>query len=152
MLISTGNEVQHPSSADVLFNPATRQNGSCQVPAPAGIAMCSPASGATVSSPVSFAFSANSFYPMRKMEVWVDGAKRSETYEVFADQGFSSVSLSLTAGKHVISLFSGGFDGARPISNVAVDASGNLYGTAAFGAGSNGNCPEGCGVIWKIAP
>ena len=39
-------------------------------------------------------------------------AKRSETYEVFADQGFSSVSLSLTAGKHAISLFSGGFDGS----------------------------------------
>jgi hypothetical protein len=45
------------------------------------------------------------------MEVWVDGAKKSETYHVFANQGFSDVSLSLAAGTHTISFFSGTYDG-----------------------------------------
>jgi len=110
VLLST-IESAHPNSADVLFNPDTKPNGTCQVPAPTGIAVCSPASGATVSSPVNFAFSANSFYPMRKMEVWVDGTKRSETYEVFANQGFANLSLPLAAGTHSVALFAGGFDG-----------------------------------------
>ena len=46
--------------------------------------------------------------------------------------------------------FSGGSDGANPISNVTFDASGNLYGTASGGA--NGTCDSGCGVVWKITP
>jgi uncharacterized repeat protein (TIGR03803 family) len=40
--------------------------------------------------------------------------------------------------------FMGGSDGAFPISNVALDAAGNLYGTASAG-GANGY-----GVVWEI--
>jgi hypothetical protein len=60
---------------------------------------------------VKFSFSATSFYPLRKMEVWVDGVKKSETYHVFANQGFSDVSLTLAAGTHTVSFFAGTFDG-----------------------------------------
>ena len=42
--------------------------------------------------------------------------------------------------------FSGGDDGAFPLSNVIMDASGNLYGTASAG-GSQGH-----GVVWEITP
>ncbi len=42
--------------------------------------------------------------------------------------------------------FTGGSDGAYPISNVIFDPSGNLYGTASAG-GTQGN-----GVVWKITP
>ena len=42
--------------------------------------------------------------------------------------------------------FSGGDDGAYPLSNVIMDASGNLYGTASAG-GSQGH-----GVVWEITP
>jgi uncharacterized repeat protein (TIGR03803 family) len=42
--------------------------------------------------------------------------------------------------------FTGGGDGAYPLSNVIMDASSNLYGTASAG-GSQGH-----GVVWKIAP
>ncbi len=42
--------------------------------------------------------------------------------------------------------FTGGDDGGYPISNVIVDASDNLYGTAS-GGGS-----QGYGVVWEIAP
>ena len=46
--------------------------------------------------------------------------------------------------------FTGGDDGANPVSNVVFDASGNLYGTAANGG--NNACSLGCGVVWEITP
>ena len=42
--------------------------------------------------------------------------------------------------------FTGGEDGAFPLSNVTMDASGNLYGTASSGGS------HGYGVVWKITP
>jgi uncharacterized repeat protein (TIGR03803 family) len=46
--------------------------------------------------------------------------------------------------------FTNGSDGGHPFSNVAIDASGNLYGTASVGgSGCSGN---GCGVVWEITP
>ena len=110
-LFSEGNEVQHPWSADVLLNTRSRPNGSCQTPAPVGIHVCSPVANSTVQNPVNFAFSAISFYPVRKMEVLIDGKKRSETYEVFANEGFANVKLTLAPGTHRVGLFCGGFDG-----------------------------------------
>jgi hypothetical protein len=100
---------KHQNSADVLLNTGGKALGSCAPPA-IGIHVCSP--GASSGSPVKFSFSATSFYPIRKMEVWVDGAKKSETYHVFANQGFSDVSLSLAKGTHQIAFFSGAFDGS----------------------------------------
>ena len=48
--------------------------------------------------------------------------------------------------------FTGGTDGAEPISNVTFDTNGNLYGTAATGGNSSCNPPHGCGVVWMIKP
>jgi uncharacterized repeat protein (TIGR03803 family) len=42
--------------------------------------------------------------------------------------------------------FTGGTDGAYPISSVTLDASGNLYGTAS----AEGS--DGYGVVWEITP
>jgi len=42
--------------------------------------------------------------------------------------------------------FTGGSDGGYPFSNVVVDASGNLYGTASSGGA------RGYGVVWEITP
>lgn len=42
--------------------------------------------------------------------------------------------------------FTGGQDGAYPLSNVIMDESGNLYGTASAGGSSNN------GVVWEITP
>ena len=47
--------------------------------------------------------------------------------------------------------FTNGDDGAYPISEVVMDASGNLYGTASQG-GDLSACSGGCGTVWKIAP
>jgi len=46
--------------------------------------------------------------------------------------------------------FTGGSDGAIPISNVVIDAQGNLYGTTS--EGGSGPCSHGCGVVWEITP
>jgi len=45
-----------------------------------------------------------------------------------------------------------GPDGATPFSGVTLDASGNIFGTTAFGGDVTGcNPPAGCGVVWEIA-
>lgn len=47
-------------------------------------------------------------------------------------------------------VFSGGSDGGFPVSNVVLDPSGNLYGTAS--CGGNASCQGGQGVVWEITP
>ncbi len=47
--------------------------------------------------------------------------------------------------------FTGGADGAFPYGGVVVDASGNIYGTAAAG-GTNYCTFQGCGTVWEISP
>jgi|HubBroStandDraft_2_1064218.scaffolds.fasta_scaffold38387_1 uncharacterized repeat protein (TIGR03803 family) len=49
--------------------------------------------------------------------------------------------------------FTGGDDGANPMSNVVFDSAGNLYGTTPYG-GETERCfnGSGCGVVWEITP
>jgi hypothetical protein len=117
ILFATTDANTHPDSADFLINTGTHPVGSCAAPA-IGIHVCSP--GASSASPVKFSFSATSFYALRKMEVWVDGVKKSETYHVFANQGFSDVSLPLSAGNHTVSFFSGTYDGGVTKKTITV--------------------------------
>ena len=48
--------------------------------------------------------------------------------------------------------FTGGSDGANPISNVIMDGGGNLYGTASEGGDNHCFSGVGCGVVWEITP
>jgi hypothetical protein len=120
-LASSQDTLDHPSNLDVLLNTRAVPNGTCQAPAHVGVRACSPKAGQTLQSPVTFSFSANSFYPMRKMEVWIDGKKRSETYEVFANEGFANVKLTLAAGSHKVGLFASAFDGTVQHISYAID-------------------------------
>jgi uncharacterized repeat protein (TIGR03803 family) len=50
----------------------------------------------------------------------------------------------------VIHNFSNEADGWLPSSGVVLDKAGNLYGTT--GVGGIGDCPDGCGVVYRLAP
>jgi len=50
----------------------------------------------------------------------------------------------------VIHTFAGGKDGATPASTLALDPSGNLYGTTENGGSTA--CYLGCGTVFKLAP
>jgi hypothetical protein len=109
-LISAGGEVNHPNSLVIILNQAGRPDGACMTPSGTGLSVCSPQPGATVNSSVRFSFSANLFYPVRKMEVWIDGVKKSETYEVFGTEGFADPVLELPSGNHTVDLYAVAFD------------------------------------------
>jgi hypothetical protein len=108
-LMASGDADRYPNNIHILLNLQGVPDGGCKTPAPVGIAVCLPTTQ-TASNPVKFSFAANSFYPMRKMEVWVDGVKLSETYKVFANAGFQDVKLTLSAGTHNVDLYAIGFD------------------------------------------
>ena len=48
--------------------------------------------------------------------------------------------------------FTGGSDGSTPQGPLAIDASGNLYGSAAAGGDLGCNSGLGCGTAWMITP
>jgi uncharacterized repeat protein (TIGR03803 family) len=48
--------------------------------------------------------------------------------------------------------FRGRHDGKAPLAGVVFDQKGNLYGTTEGGGLSNGDCYDGCGVVFKLTP
>ncbi len=50
----------------------------------------------------------------------------------------------------VLHSFTGGADGGSPEAGVILDGAGNLYGDTY--QGGTGGCPNGCGVVFAIAP
>lgn len=75
-----------------------------------GVHVCSPAAGATVQSPVPFKVGASNFTPLRKVEVWVDGKKRKETFFSYSIYSYMDTKISMTAGSHTVSVFAVGYD------------------------------------------
>ncbi|UWZ86539.1 FG-GAP-like repeat-containing protein [Occallatibacter riparius] len=75
---------------------AVGSGGTCSAPSSYGVHVCSPANGATVSSPVSVQAAAKIAGTLARMEVWVDGVKKfTET----TSPSFTT-SISLAAGGH----------------------------------------------------
>ena len=56
--------------------------------------------------------------------------------------------LDAKGNETVLYNFTGGADGGEPQAGVIRDAEGNLYGTTLLGG--TGDCPEGCGVVYKL--
>lgn len=75
--------------------------GSCSAPTSAGVHVCEPTSGATVSSPVAIEAAATITGTLDRMEVWVDGVKKyTETNSTTLN-----TTLSLAAGTHRFGIF-----------------------------------------------
>jgi uncharacterized repeat protein (TIGR03803 family) len=51
----------------------------------------------------------------------------------------------------VLHIFDGPPDGKFPYGGIAIDATGNLYGTTAAG-GTDKNCNGGCGILYQLQP
>lgn len=105
-LLLTDRAHANPQTSSLELDAGARRVGSCPT-TKVGISVCSPVAVTTTSVPISF--SASAFYPLRKMEVWVDGVKRSETHHVFGTQGYADVTLTVTAGTHQIGLYAVGY-------------------------------------------
>lgn len=96
---------------------------------PEAIHVCTPASGAIFSGSVPFSVAANSFYPIRKLEIWVNGAKKSETYNTYATEAFVDTSLALANGTYTATVVAAGYDNRLIKKNVS------------FAVGGSSSCP-----------
>jgi sugar lactone lactonase YvrE len=97
--VFTDNALNAPSSApasqSVTLDGTGTPAGACSPPSSAGVHICIPVSGSTVSSPVKVEATAKVTGTISTLQLWVDGAKR---YTVFSNT--FSQSVSLAAGTH----------------------------------------------------
>ena len=95
----------------LMVNTSSGAFSGCRAPnSSRGFRICSPLSGATVSSPVKFSFGASWTVPVRKAEVWVDGVKKFQSRDAWGLYGFADTTLTLSPGTHVITIDTAGWD------------------------------------------
>jgi hypothetical protein len=99
------------SETFIMVNTSAGAFAGCRQPNSAtGFRICSPLSGASVTSPVRFSFGASWQVPLRKAELWVDGVKMFQSRYAFSDYAFLDTSLALAKGIHAITVVSAGWD------------------------------------------
>jgi hypothetical protein len=117
-LLGDFNRDNKPDLAQLLFNSSLEvlqntTNGGfsnyCPIPS-TGIAVCLPVASPNLTSPVAFEVSASAFNPLRKVEVWIDGQKKQESFYSYFDYAFLNGSYSLSAGTHRADIYSAGYD------------------------------------------
>jgi hypothetical protein len=84
-------------------------SGGCTAPSTAGVHICSPASGASVNSPVSVQATATVTGTFSHMELWVDGVKK---YSESSSKTLST-SIGLAAGSHRFAVLAVNTAGAK---------------------------------------
>jgi hypothetical protein len=72
------------------------------------IVICKPGTSAGISVP--FSARAESFYPIRKIEIWVDGSKRNETYHNVNQQAWVDTNVLLATGTHTATVIFANYD------------------------------------------
>jgi hypothetical protein len=76
-----------------------------------GINVCTPAAGATAASPVHFSVGASTQTPARKVELWVDGVKKTEQLKKqFSTYAFLDADIPITTGSHNVTVYAAGVD------------------------------------------
>jgi hypothetical protein len=97
---------------DYVANSSSGSFPSCRPTSARSIVPCSPVPSASHSalSPLQFKVAASSLSPMRKLEVWVDGIKRIESYNVYDNLGFLTGSVALSEGTHKVSYYAVNYD------------------------------------------
>lgn len=102
-----------------------------------------------------FAFSGAGPYPNGGLIVDRTGTFFATAYQGGAS-GFGAVFELKPAGSGYVEItlysFSGGADGANPAVGLTAGASGELYGTTAFGGQQTCNQGAGCGVVYELTP
>lgn len=101
----------YPSTLVTDINTTTGGNwGGCTYPKKAqGIHLCTPANTNSGTS-VSFKAAATSFGILRKIELWVDGAKLAQNFHAWEHNAWFNYSGTLAAGSHHATLFAADID------------------------------------------
>jgi hypothetical protein len=89
---------------------------------PFGINACAPVASSTVTSPATFRVSGLSLSPIRKIEIWVDGQKRKETFGSYSVYSFADSSVTLTPGSHTATIFAVGYDNRKQKRSVTFNS------------------------------
>jgi hypothetical protein len=105
LVVKTTSPTSSTQTLNELLNTTSGGDwGGCSYPsAGQSIHICKPATGA--SSPVTFNVSANSFQPIRKIELWIDGKKVTEQFHVWDKRAWFRTTRSLAAGTHRATFF-----------------------------------------------
>jgi hypothetical protein len=106
----TNNSSQsNPFIVEALNTTASGNWGGCAYPASGmGIRLCAPI-GSTP-SPVRFNASANSYGPLRKIELWVDGKKIGEQWHAWEQRAWFNLKGTIAAGNHSATLYAADVD------------------------------------------
>jgi hypothetical protein len=131
---------------EFLRNTTSGSFPSCNPPtASLGIAICLPADGSTVTSPVKFGVGAAFTAPLRKTEVWIDGVKKQESFNSLATDSFLDGTFAIASGTHRADVYAVAHDG-RLLHNTihfTVTGNGSLQYDVSLFTGLGSGTPQG---------
>lgn len=121
-----------PTRVELLVNAATLGTfPGCPPVGAIGFTFCSSTTNAT--SPVPFSIGASGQTEMRKIEVWVDGAKKLESLENFSHYVFLDGSIAMANGSHSVTVYAAGWDNLLQKTSFTMNV-------GSSGGGGGGTC------------
>jgi hypothetical protein len=86
---------------------------------PSGIRVCVPQISGAYPPDIRFSIGAAFTSPLRRIEVWVDGAKRAEGFNSYDQYSFLDTYINVAGGQHTASIYAVSFDGLKLNKKVA---------------------------------
>ena len=131
---TNGELLQETSIFTVASSTSGGGTGSCLPPSTAGVKICSPTNGSTVTSPVTISAAGRDNSDTQGMDVWIDGVK----FKWFSGATAINTQAALAAGAHRLDIY-------------AVGTSGELQeATSKFTVSSDGGGSGGSGSVTAI--